>query len=759
MPYLAKPLKVAILTVIFLTSLASSLLGSQQPSFISHRDYVAAINPQTITKADLNGDGIVDLIVVDGDVNFTLISILFGNRDGSFQPPKFVDVGGRFPFQAVVGDFNGDGKDDLAITTIDGLSVMLGDGHGDFGAPHLFTAFGFFLEGIVAADFNGDHKLDLAVANNNTNTVSILLGAGDGTFTLAATMAVGMAPSGIALGDFNHDGHFDLAVANSGIPDGFNNQGPHANTVSILLGEGNGHFHPAVFIPVAAGPLGLAIDDFDNDSEQDIVVTNSRADLVTLMLGNGDGTFATPRTFTVTRDGKSPVQGYIPSGIAVDDFNGDGNKDLAVTNVGTNTVAVLLGDGKGSFGKALNLPVGRAENAGMGVATGDFNRDGKVDLVTGNSGADTISVILGKGNGTFVEEPAFPVGERPFQLVVADFNNDGIPDVATANVGNDFKGNTVSVLLGKKGGGFQSQKVITIAQNMAGLAAADFNGDGKVDLVVVSTALNEGFVLLGRGDGTFAPPVAIPVGAFPGYIAIGDFNGDGKQDIAVSNFNGPISILLGDGKGGFRKGADVSIPDAVDLFSIVTSDFNRDGKTDLAILTRTIGDFFVVKTLLGNGDGTFQSDHDVTAALPSILSFAVGDLNNDGIPDIAVEEGGVIETMLGDGFGHFTSAGKFPEGELSRFSAVQALAVGDFNGDGFLDVAGADGFSDNLVILTGKGDGTLTALPHFFAAEGGTNAIGVADFNGDHRLDIVLASTDSQNNKGQVVLLINSTPK
>lgn len=749
--------------VIFILAGAGSLFGSSPASFLSHRDYPAAVGPQTITKADLNGDGLVDLIIPNNDINFTQVSILFGNRDGSFQPPKFVNTGGRDSYQAVVGDFNGDGKADLAVTTIDGLSVLLGDGHGNFGAPRLFS-FGstaFFLQGIVAADFNGDGKLDLAVTDNDSNKVLILLGAGDGTFQLASTVRVGMSPGGIAVGDFNHDGHVDLAVADSGISDG-QNQGPHANTVAILLGLGNGRFLTPAYIPVAAGPIGIAVGDFDTDGEQDIVVTNSGTDQVSLLLGNGKGTFANPKTFSVSSNGKSPVEGYIPTGIAVDDFNGDGHEDLAIHNIGTSTVAVLFGDGKGNFGKPLNLPAGRVEGGradpvGIGIATGDFNHDGKIDLIATNYLANTISVILGQGNGTFVEEPRFPVGPNPFQLVVADFNNDGIPDVATVNLGYNFKGDTISVLLGVKGGGFQPQKVTSVAQNMAALAAADFNGDGKTDLVVVSAVLNEVFILLGKGDGTFEPPMPISVGSEPGFVAVGDFNGDGDMDIAVSNFHGPITLLLGNGDGTFRRGTDVTFRfGSPELFNIATADLNRDGKIDLVVLTR-VGIDFVVKTLLGNGDGTFQTDHDVTSA-PLIFSFAIGDLNNDGIPDLAVEEDSLfIETLLGDGHGNFASAGKFNDDEVSSFSNVQTIALADFNGDGFLDVVAADGFSDNVTILMGNGDGTLTALPYFFGAEEGATWIGVGDFHGGPDPDIAVATTNSQTLSGQVVLLINST--
>src|SRR5262249_37070726 len=152
-----------------------------------------------------------------------------------------------------IADFNGDGKNDLAVTTSTGISILLGDGKGNLGAPTVLPA-GINPGHIVVADLNSDHKLDLAVTNIGSNDVSIFLGKGDGTFVVAVTEPVGMGPLGIAVGDFNHDGKPDLAVANSGIDTG-SNQGDHRNTLAILLGNGRGGFRPASFIPVEKRPL------------------------------------------------------------------------------------------------------------------------------------------------------------------------------------------------------------------------------------------------------------------------------------------------------------------------------------------------------------------------------------------------------------------------------------------------------------------------------------------------------------------------
>jgi len=186
------------------------------PKFVAHRDYVAADVPINLAKGGLNGDGILDLVVPN--FNSTNTSVLLGKNDDSFQTVRLFNSGGVQPFDAVVADFNGDGKNDVAETFPSaGLAILRGDGLGHLGTPALLAAGTHPLH-IVSADFNGDHKADLAVTNSDSNNVSILLGKGDGTFTVAPSPAVGMAPVGIVLGDFNGDGKTDLAFRPGTMP-------------------------------------------------------------------------------------------------------------------------------------------------------------------------------------------------------------------------------------------------------------------------------------------------------------------------------------------------------------------------------------------------------------------------------------------------------------------------------------------------------------------------------------------------------------
>jgi hypothetical protein len=357
----------------------------------------------------------------------------------SFQAAVNYAVGAG-PSSIAVGDFNGDGKLDLVVLAGPvGISVLLGNGDGTFQAPLNIAVSNESPTSLAVGDFNGDGKLDLAVTDGEYDAVHVLLGNGDGTFRVSGSYPIGSEPMSITVGDFNRDGKLDLAVAACGF-------GP-SGCVSVLLGNGDGTFGPAVSIPLQANfwAASFAMGDFNGDGKPDLAIGNADTADIAVLLGNGDGTFRTPAYYPTA---------YLPASVTVGDFNGDGKLDLAAA--AQNYISVLLGNGDGTFQTAVNYAVGPGnEIYGGAVTVGDFNGDGELDLVVTNEDSTgqihTVSVLLGNGDGTFQEPVSYSVGNRPDSVAVGDFNGDGKPDLAVANsCGNDptcQSNGTISVLL------------------------------------------------------------------------------------------------------------------------------------------------------------------------------------------------------------------------------------------------------------------------------------------------------------------------
>ena len=324
----------------------------------------------------------------------------------------------------------------------------------------------------VLGDFNHDGKLDMAVVNVGDQTISVLLGNGDGTFQPQVTYAVGHQSEGIAMGDFNRDGNLDLVVSNYA-----------DDTVSVLLGIGDGTFAPQVTYAIAQSPQGIAVADFNHDGHLDLAVVNTFGAAVTILLGQGDGTFVadSPATFAV---------GNYPVAIATADFNGDGNADLVVTNSGDGSASVLLGNGDGTFQSQVVLTLPGYPDL-TPVAVGDFNGDGIPDFAVGDAEYDDIYVFLGINGLTFQAPVSYTVGNAPFGIVAADFQGTGHLDLAVTNLGDS----TVSLLLNQGGGTgtFQTQVTFPAGSSPTGVTAGDLNGDGLPDLAVANNSYSAPF--------------------------------------------------------------------------------------------------------------------------------------------------------------------------------------------------------------------------------------------------------------------------
>jgi hypothetical protein len=374
-------------TVSFLNTSSNTVLGTAPLtagtgptlSFVKSSATSTSPFPQYPAVADFNGDGKLDLVVPVYSIftSRSSVNVLLGNGDGTFTAAPAVPAIGYNANFVVVGDFNGDGKPDMALTLADannGVLVLLGNGDGTFN-PMPPIAMSDDVWNIATGDLNRDGVMDLVVTH--PASVSILLGNGDGTFTEASDDGTSPFAMSVAVGDFNGDGFPDLAVASS------------SGSVAVLLGNGDGTIKgTSQTLTAGNDPESIAIGDFNGDGKLDLAVANTNVNsslpaTVSVFLGNGDGTF-TPTT-------SSPSTGYSPCTIAVGDFNGDGIPDLVTANAGGSTVTVLLGMGDGTFAALPDTPSGIGT---LAAVVGDFNGSGLPGVAIANNSPNTVTVLL-----------------------------------------------------------------------------------------------------------------------------------------------------------------------------------------------------------------------------------------------------------------------------------------------------------------------------------------------------------------------------
>jgi Ca2+-binding RTX toxin-like protein len=699
------------------------LLNNGSGVFAPPRLYSVGTYPSSIAVGNL-GNGHEDILVAN-EYSGT-VSVMLGNGDGSFKDGPTLAVGDD-PESIALGDLNGDGKPDLIVGDAGAyyqrgdtasVSVFLGNGDGTFKPPMKTVLQGDRLGQVAVGQLTGDGRNDVVVTtgyeDEPTDLVDVLLGNGDGTLQAPATFVVLNSPSTVSITDVNDDGKPDIVVP----AEQHKGLSILINTASPLI------FTPPKLVPTGNGPDTVVTADLNGDGIPDVVVGNQVDNTVQVFLGNGNGTFKAPETYSVATD---------PQQVLVANL-GNGSLDIVEISQSSGDVTVLKGNGSGHF---TALPAFPTTEIGFGpnpMTLANLSGNGDMDLVVADDSSGMIDVYQGNGDGTFNESPAdysMPMGAyAPSAFAVTSGVFTGtLPDIAVTDVSN----NQVDVFLNNGSGGLDSVPgTYPVGTYPTSLAVADVNGDSKQDLVVADKYGSEVSVLLGNGDGTFAPQQTFATGKYPSQVIAADVNGDGKMDIITANAGNSdspghsVDILLGNGNGTF------ALPQVLLTGnyprSVAATDLNGDGKTDLIIAA--------------------QSDND--------LNIFLG-----GKPTIASGSSGAV-TVQGSGGNDMTTVGYAGgkvivniDGQSQSFTktALGAFAIMLGGGNSTLSISAGvpavsiQGGSGNSSIIAGSADATIHSGSgnDFIVSSGKASSIkansGNEDIVADARIETIHGGT------------------
>ncbi len=686
------------------------------PTLFPRPAYPADGYPYRVLTGDFNGDGIVDLVT--GNYNSNDVSILLGDSAGGFSPPSHFPAGTQI-IDLVVADLDGDGRLDVASANrgSNDVSVLLGNGDGTLQGERRFPA-GTSPSSVAAGDFNGDGRPDLVVVNYSD--LSILLNTGGGAFSPQPPVAytyIGQAAPEVLTGRFNQDRlddfavitgqaveiamarqgsgtfdplvpyliHSDGAFNSNGVVADVNGDGrqdillsstfsPPTSGVPILFGQGNGTFTIGS-VPGFVFGHDLISVDFNGDGRPDLATAvgyNQGGPAVRVHLNLG-GSYAGADAY---------YAGYVPNTLAVADFDKDGILDLAVSE-DADRINVLRGTAGGKFPPLLQISVAAATN----LMARDFTRDGIADLLL-EQPTSSVVVYPGRGDGSF-GSPVKTFVSAAGRAAIGDFNGDGNPDL-----GLPINPDGLTLLSGRGDGSFQIGVSLPTGSHPVAADAADVNGDGALDVVVVNQASDDVSVYLGTGGGALGPQTRFGTGHGPVALALGDLDGNGTVDLVTLNpGSGDLGILLGAGDGRFTMSA--SLPTDGGSGQVVLTDMNADGALDIAATSDTAHS---VTIWLGAGDGTFAiSSRSSTPR--SGVSLAAADVDRDGREDLVTGGLNQVSVWRGRGDGTVEAAASFVGGNDA------GLAAADLDGDGDIDLMHADASEGRVFILLNASPG------------------------------------------------------
>ena len=735
------------------------LLGNNDGTFQAAVPYAASNFPQSLAVGDIDGDGVLDFVIADTGAD-GLVTVWLGLGDGTFDGPIDLTVG-DFPENALLADLNGDGLTDIATANIgpSNSTVLLQQLIQSATATGVSVSPG---NHNVGAEFPGDSShigsasstvvlsgpaltattTALAISPNPSNvgqsvtltatvtpdpspspfgTVQFFLGAaslGSGPVNASgvATLAVTSLPVGagsitaVYSGNANFAGSTSTATYAVVRPTATTTTSLALSAATVTAGTAT---TLTATVQASGSPVTSGAVTFCNASATTCtgLAVLGAAQLksngtAALKMTFGFGTYSIKAVYAGRNDllgSTSSAQALTVNGTApyasfttLSSSGSVGNYTLASTVAGFGT-ATLTGNVFFLDTSNSNASVGSAALAGAttyqliepsgsplaeddgpeNVVAADFNNDGILDLAVVDNFDSVVNVFIGNGDGTFQDFVSYGIDDAGDDISVGDFDGDGKLDIVVTAF------NSVDLLRGNGDGTFQKEDTIFDGVNPVGLAVADLNHDGKLDVVIADIGSDQIQVLIGNGDGTFKPPVSYPNGQGPFFIAVGDYNGDGFPDLAVADINGGLlSVYINNGDGTFKSAVDYNVGSSPDY--VLAADFNKDGKLDLAVANF---DDATISVLIGKGDGTFQN----------AVAYDSGDGPND-------------------------------------------LAIMDFDHDGNLDLVATDDNDTTISILRGNGDGTFNAPDILDVAQSGPWGIATGDFNGDGLTDLAVTN-------------------
>ena len=664
---------------------------------------------------------------------------LFQPLGGSGSQSTTLPVG-HTPQGVAIADFNHDGYPDVVIAnkTDNTITVYLSNGAGGHQPPATYPSCGE-PTAVLAEDLDLAGRPDIVVTcpGLTSGAIQVWLNRGDGTFNptvngvnnlvLGAGTGITSGPVALVSGDFNNDGHPDLAVAD-------HNDG----TVTLFLSNpaNNFTYYTVKLLGGLGTPTAIAAGHFTSSGNLDLAVADSSSGIVHILIGDGAGDFSPFFYSTVQSD---------PTGIAVGDFNKDGMIDLAVVNAGSGTVSILNGNGNGTFTVTQNIRVGPTTGTGASdLIALDISGDGNLDLITGNTLQNEVAVLMGLGNGNFQAVQDYAVPSGPAYLATGDSNRDGKPDLYISQSSDA----SVAVLVNNtlptpEPGGRSYVAPDTLPNghgNMAdGIAVADFNHDGYPDVAATYMEDNAVRVLTGQGNGNFNTATVYPVGKQPYWVASGDLNNDGYADLVTANTgDNTVSVLMNNGGGSGTFATAKSYPVGRLPYQVAIGDLNGDGIPDLAVTD--YGDN-TVSILYGQTGGGFTGGQTL-ATCTNPYGVVIGDTRHTGQNDVAVTcfHTAQMEVFLNNSMMPYQpppAQASFQSPEIYTTDVnPTSLVIGDFNRDGNLDIVTGNSIANDVSFFGGNGDGSFKAGV-MSPSLNFPDSIVAGDVNGDGILDIV----------------------